>query len=298
MRCEARRSVQLRSFTIVVLTIALLVPLGAAPAQSFVWKATGNGTVVYLAGSIHMLTPDAYPLHPAFERAFTEADVLLEEVDIAEMTGPEVQMKTLMRGMLPPGQTLDKVLTPATLALLNTSAADVGAPMEALQRLKPWMIALTLEGLELHKAGYDPELGLDMHFYKLAKKAGKSVQGLETVEFQISRFDEMTFEQQDRMLAEALKEMRTEKTSVTKLTDAWKNGDAAAVERIVLTDLKADPFLYQRLLVERNKNWLPKIEALFARKSRALVLVGAAHLVGPDGLVAMLKAKGYTVEQQ
>jgi uncharacterized protein YbaP (TraB family) len=297
MTRHPRRSVPPRSIAVTFFTIALLVPLGAAP--SFVWKATGsNGASVYLAGSIHMLTPDAYPLSPAFERAYTESDVLLEEVDIAEMTGPEVQMKTLMRGMLPPGQTLDKVLAPATLTLLNKAATDVGAPIEALQRLKPWMIALTLEGLELQKAGFNPELGLDMHFYNLAKKGGKAVQGLETVEYQISRFDEMTYEQQDRMLAESLKEMNTEKASVTKLTDAWKTGDAAAVERIVLSDLKADPFLYQRLLVERNKNWLPKIEALFASKTRALVLVGAAHLVGPDGLVAMLRAKGYKVDQQ
>jgi uncharacterized protein YbaP (TraB family) len=297
MTRHPRRSVPPRSIAVTFFTIALLVPLGAAP--SFVWKATGsNGASVYLAGSIHMLTPDAYPLSPAFERAYTESDVLLEEVDIAEMTGPEVQMKTLMRGMLPPGQTLDKVLAPATLTLLTKAATDVGAPIEALQRLKPWMIALTLEGLELQKAGFNPELGLDMHFYNLAKKGGKAVQGLETVEYQISRFDEMTYEQQDRMLAESLKEMNTEKASVTKLTDAWKTGNAAAVERIVLSDLKADPFLYQRLLVERNKNWLPKIEALFANKTRALVLVGAAHLVGPDGLVAMLRAKGYQVDQQ
>jgi uncharacterized protein YbaP (TraB family) len=299
MTRHPRRSVRLRSITITVFTIALLAPLGAAPAPSFVWKATGtNGASVYLAGSIHMLTPDAYPLSAAFERAYTESDVLVEEVDIAEMTGTEVQMKTLMRGMLPPGQTLDKVLAPATVTLLNKAATDVGAPMEALQRLKPWMIALTLEGLELQKAGFNPELGLDMHFYNLAKKGGKTVQGLETVEYQISRFDEMTYEQQDRMLAESLKEMGTEKANVTKLTDAWKSGNAAAVERIVLGDLKADPFLYQRLLVERNKNWLPKIEAFFTNKTRALVLVGAAHLVGPDGLVAMLRAKGYKVEQQ
>jgi uncharacterized protein YbaP (TraB family) len=297
MTCSGRRVTPIQSITLLVFTLALLAPLGAA-GQSFVWKATRNGAVVFLAGSIHMLSPDAYPLNPAFERAFNESDLLVEEVDLGEMLGPEIQMKTLMRGMLPPGQTLDKVLSPATLALLNKAAADVGAPMEAIQRLKPWMIALTIEGLELRKSGFDPELGLDMRFYNLAKRGGKTIQGLETVEFQISRFDDMTFEQQDRLLAEALKELHTEKASVTKLTDAWKNGDAAAVERIVLADLKADPFLYQRLLVERNKNWLPKIEALFARKTPALVLVGAAHLVGPDGLVAMLKAKGYTLEQQ
>src|SRR5436190_23814913 len=125
-----------------VIALAALTRLHAAGPASFVWKATGKGTTVYLAGSIHMLPQDAYPLNPAFERAFTDADLLVEEVDLAEMLGPEVQMQTLMRGMLPPGQTLDKVLTPATFAALNKAAAEVGAPVEALQRLKPWMIAL------------------------------------------------------------------------------------------------------------------------------------------------------------
>jgi hypothetical protein len=147
------------------------------------------------------------------------------------------------------------------------------------------------------KSGFNPELGLDKHFYDRAREAGKAVQGLETVEYQISRLDDMTAEQQDRMLAETLKEISTQKGSVAKLTAAWKTGDASAVERVVLADLKSDPLMYQRLLVERNKNWMPKIEALFARKGNALVIVGAAHLVGPDGLLAMLKAKGYTIAQ-
>jgi len=267
-------------------------------ARNFLWKATGKGSVVYLAGSIHLLSPDFYPLNPVFDNAFNDSDLLVEEVDFNEMLGPQSQMQALMRGMLPAGQTLDKVLSPATLELVNKTAKELGAPMEALQKFKPWMLALTLEGLELASAGFDPNLGLDKHFFDLAKEKGKAVEGLETVEYQLSRLDGMTAEQQDRMLAQTLKEINTEKASVAKLTGAWKTGDAAGVEKLVLGHLKDDPVLYQRLLVERNKNWLPKIEALFARKGHALVLVGAAHLVGPDGLVAMLKAKGYTVEQQ
>ena len=123
------------------------------------------------------------------------------------------------------------------------------------------------------------------------------MQGLETADYQISVFDGMTLEQQDRMLAQTIKELQTELASVGKLADAWKVGDAPTVERIVQAELKAEPLIYQRLLVDRNNNWLPKIEALFARRGHALVVVGAAHLVGPDGVVAMLKAKGYTVEQ-
>jgi uncharacterized protein YbaP (TraB family) len=99
------------------------------------------------------------------------------------------------------------------------------------------------------------------------------------------------------MLASTLRELETEKAAVTTLADAWKAGDAATVERIVLQELRKEPKMYQRLLVERNKDWMPKIEALFARKGRSFVVVGAAHLVGPDGLLAMLKAKGFAIEQ-
>ncbi len=282
---------------VVVVALAALAPL-QAQTHNFLWKATGKGSIVYLAGSIHLLTPDFYPLNPVFDNAFKDADLLVEEIDFGEMLGPESQMQALMRGMLPAGQTIDKVLSPATLALVTKTANELGAPLEALQRFKPWMLALTLEGLELASAGFDPNLGLDKHFYDLAKEGGKATQGLETVEYQLSRLDGMTAEQQDHMLAQTLKEIDTEKASVAKLTTAWKSGDAKSVEQLVLGNLKSDPVLYQRLLVERNQNWMPKIEALFARKGHALVLVGAAHLVGPDGLVAMLKAKGYTVEQQ
>ena len=107
----------------------------------------------------------------------------------------------------------------------------------------------------------------------------------------------MTPNEQDRLLAQTLKELDTQRTAVTTLANAWKSGDSSTVERIVLQDVRQEPQMYQRLLVDRNRNWLPKIEALFARRGRAFVVVGAAHLVGTDGLISMLRARGYTVEQ-
>jgi uncharacterized protein YbaP (TraB family) len=159
------------------------------------------------------------------------------------------------------------------------------------------MIALTIEEMEWQKAGFDPALGLDQHFYDQAMQDGKTVQGLETVEYQISRFDEMPMDLQDHLLAETLKDIDTEQANMSKLIESWRAGDAAAVERIVLKDLQQEPVLYQRLLLERNRNWLPKLEVLLKRPGRAMVVVGAAHLVGPDGLLSMLKARGYKVEQ-
>jgi uncharacterized protein len=279
------------------LFVVMLTVANAASARTFAWKVTGKGGAIYLVGSVHVLTPDFYPLDPALETAYKDADLLVEEVDLAELLDPSSQMTVLSRGMLTGEQTLDKLLSPATLALVKKATADLGDAAGPLMRFKPWMLAIALEGFELQKVGFDPELGLDKHFYDQAKEQGKAVQGLETADYQISRFDTMTMEQQDRMLAQTLRELDTEIASVGKLTAAWKTGDAPAVERIVLADLKSDPQMYQRLLVERNKNWMPKIEALFARRGRALVVVGAAHLVGPDGVLATLRAKGYTVEQ-
>lgn len=296
LRRRARRA----SVAALAVAAAVLVP-GQAPAlaqgHSFLWKATRGGNVVYLVGSVHLLTKDYYPLSPALEAAYKDTALLVEEVDMGEMLGADAQMQLLRRGMLPAGQSLDKVVSADTMTLVNKSAVELGIPVEALKLLKPWMASLTLDALEWQKAGFDADLGLDKHFYDSAKADGRPVQGLETVEFQLSMFDGMTPEQQDHMLADSIKELSTEQASVTTVANAWKAGDAPGVERIVLQDLKSDPVMYQRLLVDRNRNWLPKIEALFTRPRPSLVVVGAAHLVGPDGLLQLLKARGYTIEQ-
>ena len=268
-----------------------------AQTRNFAWKITGRDGAIYLVGSVHLLTKDFYPLHAALQAAYKDSDLLVEEVDIAEMTGPGSQMAMLQKGMQPSSSPLEKALSPATLALLQKKAVELNLPIDALKQFKPWMIALTIEAMQWQKAGFDPKFGLDMHFFEQAKKDNKPVQGLETVEYQIARFDEMSPELQDHLLSETLKEMDTEQQSMSRLIEAWRTGDAPAVEKIVLKDLQQEPQLYQRLLVERNKNWMPKIEALFARRARALVVVGAAHLVGPDGLLAMLRSKGFKIEQ-
>lgn len=292
-----RVAVRWSSFLVVVV-VALLASASNAASPSFLWKATGpRGGTVYLAGSIHLLSNEYYPLAPAFDEALDRSDLLVEEVDLGEMLAPESQMLMLTRGMMPAGQSLDSALSAGTLAAVQAKVAELGLPMAPLQLFKPWALALTLQGMEWQKAGFAAELGLDRHFYDRARAAKKEVQGLETLEYQIAQFDEMPMEMQDRLLAETLKEMDTTKVNVQKLAQAWKAGDAPAIEAVVLRDLKAEPEMYNRLLVQRNRNWLPKIEALFTRPTPAFVVVGAAHLVGGDGLVQMLKSRGYSITQ-
>jgi uncharacterized protein YbaP (TraB family) len=281
-----------------LLAVALVASAHAESERSLLWRVAARQNVVYLVGSVHMLRADYYPLARALDTAFDDSNLLVEEVDFAELLAADSQLRLLRRGMLPPNSSLETVLSPGTYAMVTRRIAALGMPLEPWLRFKPWFLGLTMMSLAWQGAGFDPELGLDRHFYDRARAAGKPVQGLETVDFQVSRFDLMTAEEQDRLLVDSLQDIETEQAQVRQLADAWRSGDAAAVERIVLPDLKKHRQLYQRLIVERNRNWLPKIESLFAREGRTFVVVGAAHLVGPDGLIALLASKRYDVRQQ
>ena len=287
--------------SIVRLSVVVGLVLGqatAVAARDFLWKVSGKSGVVYLVGSVHLLTKDFYPLSSTLEAAFKESSLLVEEADIADLSTSQSQMQLLARGMLPSSQSLDQVVSPATFADVTKRVGQLGMPIEPLKRFKPWFLALTLSALEWQKAGFDAELGLDRHFFDRARKDGKRFIGLETTEFQMSLFDGLSVDQQERLLVGTLKDLDTEMANLTKLVQAWKTGDAATIEAIVTKDLKSEPVLYQRLLLDRNRAWLPKLESLLdGGSARTMVVVGAAHLVGPDGLVAMLKAKGYRVEQ-
>src|SRR5712671_1509336 len=212
-----------RLVAVLVATVAAgAVAAPQAQTRAFAWKATRGQAAVYLVGSVHMLTTDFYPLPAALDAAFKDSDLLVEEADLNEMLSPNTQFSLLSKGMLPAGQTIDKVVSPATLALINQHTGGA-LPLEALKQFKPWFLAMTLEAMEWQSAGFDASLGLDKHFYDRAQVEGKTVQGLETTDFQISLFDGMTRDQQDRFLAETLSGVDKEKASVTRLTGAWRN---------------------------------------------------------------------------
>jgi len=283
--------------TAVALVTALSIQTAAAD-RHFIWKASSPQGSIYLVGSVHVLTSAYYPLPAVFNDAFEKSDLLVEEIDLADMLAPAAQMQLLSRGRLPAGTTLDSVLAPTTLAAVKKTVAELGLPFEPLRQFKPWMLELTLQAMVLQKAGFDNDFGVDKHFYDIAIATHRSVQGLETVEQQISALDSTPPDVQDRTLAKTLDEMAAVEKTVTEAADLWRAGDAEGLVALMLPDVKAEPKVYEELLVKRNRAWMPKLELLLRRPRPAFVVVGAAHLIGPDGLVAMLRAKGYTVEQQ
>jgi uncharacterized protein YbaP (TraB family) len=268
--------------------------------RGFLWKvesATGSAPL-YLAGSVHALSKDVYPLSQTFERAFESAGTLVEEIDLAEAGSLSGGVAMLAKGLYADGRTFGGVVSKETFALVAARLKIMGVPVETISPMKPWMVAMMLMAADIQKAGLDPSLGLDEYFFEKASAAGKPVKGLETIDYQVDRFDKMPVALQEQLLRSTLDDLRTGQQELKDVIDAWRRGDAASLERLLLASFKDYPEAYASLLVERNRNWLGRIDTCLAQRSPCFVVVGAAHLVGPDGLITLLRRKGYRVEQQ
>lgn len=270
-----------------------------SPEKHFLWRVEdAKGHAAYLLGSLHVLTADAYPLPPVIEKAFTESRTLVEEVDLDEMNDPMQMMAALAKAMLTDGQTLDQLVSAQTFAEVRKRADEYGMPMAAIQRMKPWLVAITLMAPTLQAAGFKPELGIDKHFFDRAKEKGLKRQALETLAYQLDRFDQMPPKLQEEMLKVTIEDLDTQVSGVRELVLAWTKGDIATLEKLTLTAFLQSPELYQRLLSERNVNWMPHVERCLTDNAGCFIVVGAAHLVGNDGLPVLLAKKGYKVTQQ
>jgi uncharacterized protein YbaP (TraB family) len=282
----------------VVGLLLLSTPSLGQTGKNFLWKVEGNGAAAYLLGSLHVLTPEWYPLSARINQAFAESKTLVEEVDIDETSDPTTMMAALAKAMLSDGKTLDQVVAPEVYAEVTRRAEKAGLPMVALQRMKPWLVAITLMAPTLQASGFKPELGVDRHFYDRAKASGMKRQALETIAYQLDRFDQLSPKLQEDLLKTTMEDLDTEVTGVKEMAQAWSAGNVTSMEKLTLAALQESPELYKRLLVERNNNWLPHVEACIKEKAGCFIVVGAAHLVGPDGLPALLAKKGYKVTQQ
>ena len=282
-------------------SIAVVLASGAVAqtrGRNFLWKVQSGTNVMYLAGSVHALTADVYPLNPAYQRAFDASGALVEEINLAEADPLSGGLGLLAKGMYQDGRTFNSAVSGETLAMVEQKLKDTPLAIDLIQPMKPWMVMLLITAFEAQKAGLDAALGLDKYFFDKARAASKPVLALETAESQIDRFDKMPETLQEQMLRSTLTELDSQQNSVAAMINAWKTGDAAALEKMSLSSFDGYRGAYSSLIVERNNNWVPQIEACMAKPQPCFVVVGAAHLIGPDGLLTLLKKKGYKIEQQ
>lgn len=262
------------------------------------WKVQGKTNTVYLFGSIHFLKKDFYPLPAPIEEAYRQSQFSVFEADFTELESPQTQLKMLQMGQCPAGETLADQVSKETYQALTNYLRGAKMPLTAMDKLKPWMAAVVLVGVELQKLGFQPEQGVDKYFYSQARRDQKPVTGLETLEFQLSLFNRFTRAESEAMLQQTLAEISRFQTMLFELTAAWKNGDTQKIEGLMLDDILKYPRVYQKLMVDRNEQWSAQISAFLDQGKNAFIVVGAAHLAGQDSVVEMLRKKGYAIEQQ
>jgi uncharacterized protein YbaP (TraB family) len=276
-----------------VLLLAFGVQTASARGESSVWSMKGERNTVYLAGSVHALPKDHAEFPEQLERAYKAASVIVLEVDLDDMNPLDAVKFISTNGTLPAEKTLTDLVGAEPYERVAALAASLEVPETVIAKLEPWAAALILTQFALNKTGFDANLGIDMQITERARTDGKPVEGLETVNDQLSVFDNRSFDEQTRFLLDSADDAPRLNDDLQKLISAWRSGDLRALEKEFLKERKKSPELYDALLGVRNRQWLPKIEALLKEDQDYLVVVGALHFVGRDGLLSLLRKDGH-----
>ncbi len=289
----------------------VLAPVAAreAEAKPALWKIDGPAGDIYFFGSIHILPKGFRWRTPELEAALAEASRLVFELNLDEAKDQAAMAGLVAKyGFLPPDQSLHKMLAPEHRRKLGEVAKSFGLNPIAIDRMRPWLAAITLSALAVIKQSSEPGepvspadamneiAGVDMQLWDWSKTAGKERGALETGEDQILIFANLTHNQETELLIVTLQEVSQPAASVDRLLEAWKAGDTEKLDRALNDDLNAYPALRKAVFADRHEKWLPQIEAMMNDGRTHLIVVGAAHLVGKGSVIDMLRAKGIKVE--
>jgi uncharacterized protein len=275
--------------------LALLVfNLVLAQKNTMLWKVTSETTTVYVLGSIHLATQDFYPLAPEIEQAFAEADTLVVEADITQNQDASVAF-VQQNGVYGEGDTLWDNVTPATKASLESFCALYEIPcQETFAPLKPWTAYINVSLVPFLVAGLDPNLGIDTHLLSRAHEAGKKIVEIENTDWQL----ELLSNEADETILKAATDYIVSNPDFAKtLTDAYLAGDAETVAEIFAQRTPETAAFTRKLIEDRNVPMADVTESYLKGQEAAMVVIGVGHMVGQEGVVAILEGRGYTAER-
>ena len=286
--------------------LSFLAPIGLAAvvvsqlalAKAPVWEVSKGDDRLFLGGTIHVLSPDDYPLPRAFDRAYEQSDTLVFETDIAAMSDPTVQLKLMSVMTYADGTTLESVLSPDVFKKLKAFLGARQVSIDPLAHFTPAGLSLTLTVLELQRLGLGTTAGVDEYFDVRGKRDGKQIESLETIEEQISFIDGMNRADPDKVVLSSLADMENLAGMWGEMLSAWREGDVNTLEELGDESLRDEfPEMAKLLLDRRNDNWMREIPKMLEDDDVEFVLVGALHMVGDTGLIQQLKEAGFKVEQ-
>lgn len=266
--------------------------LHAAP----VFKVTKGEDSVYIAGTFHLLTEGDYPLPAAFEEAYERADEIYFETDIKALETPEFQRKSLNILLYQNGSTLKSGLNEATYARFVEYAKSRNIDPMQLNSLNPTGVMLTITIMEYQARGFVAQ-GVDKFYFDKAQVDNKAIGWFETPDQQLAIIDGFDDEDPNALINYTLDEIKNFDSIVKALHESWRSGDMATLTKLGIDSFDGYPEVYDVVIAQRNNSWMEKIEAMFGDEGTELVLVGALHLPGADGVLTQLTNKGYTVEK-
>ena len=278
-----------------LLPVAALADSAGHPVT--MWMAEGTSNRVYLLGSVHLLREQDHPLPRVIDEAYDDAETLYMELDMDDLD-PLLMQATINRlGMLEEGTSLRDVMGDELYAEAMAVAVELEIPLEMLERTEPWFAAITVEQLALARIGFNPSYGVEMHLLRKASRDGKTILGFESVEQQLAYLDGLSLDAQLALLMQTLTESAAIREVMDDLILAWRSGDIGYLEQTLLDDVSGYPELYDTIVANRNRLWVDTIDELLEQGEDYLVVVGALHLVGEDGVPQLLRQRGVRITQ-
>ncbi len=281
--------------------LAAFVAVAARPAgaRCCVWKVTDTaGHTLYLAGSVHALRGSDYPFPAPYEQAYRASASLAFETDLT-LAGQKWSGALERAARYPDNGRLKDHVDPRTYAYILRVIGNVHGstePEKKIEHFRPWAIAFMLEspgGIQ----GVSTNSGVEPYFIQKAKRDHKPVAGLVPFEDHIAVFGKMNDADSEAVLLLAFIHLNTGGKVYEQTVADWKRGDIDAIEKIEEDEYRDAPSLRRHMLTDRNERWLPTLEGYLRSGKTTMAVVGAAHMAGERGLPALLRAKGFQVEQ-
>ena len=290
-----------RSLALLALLLAAVPAVAAIPAVAAevgtLWRVRDGAGTVFIAGSLHQLRRDRAGLPPSYGLAYGEAERLAMELDMDAISPAALAGQLVARALDPDGRSLRDDLPAAAWRTLQPRLAGLGLPEAAIDRFEPWAVALLLASAEFLQRGYSPDSGVEGQLQARAAADHKPIDGLETPAEQFELFDGLPRIDQVQLLEVTLKELDGVGPRLDALEGAWRAGDLPRLEALLLGDYLKRPDLYQRLVVRRNAAWVAPVRGFLRRPDDTLVVVGLMHLLGDQGLIALLRQQGLKPER-
>lgn len=268
-------------------------------ADALLWKIDGNGLPQhsYLFGTIHMIDKENFFWPEGTLAAFEEAEKTAFEVDLDDMFDVGKQMGLMSKAFMDDGKTLKDLYSAEDYKVVKGHFDGMGLPMMFLEKLKPMFLTVFASGDVDFGKGFGEQSSVksyEMEFFELAKGMKKEVEGLESIEFQMSVFDSIPYSAQADMLLETIKSSDTENDAFKEMIEMYKAQDLNQMVTYMSEEEEGIQGYEDILLYQRNKNWIP-IMAEKMKSAKMFFAVGAGHLGGKTGVIDLLKEAGYTL---